>query len=150
MTLLTVIQASKPKPKNSDLTSIFQPLQAHIKHGGVDMISKFFWKAFLNGILVVPFLLVFTEASLTQALIAALTLSIVAYVIGDQMILRLMNNGIATVADVGLSFAFLWMAASFMDWSLSFMEMAIMSVAVGVIEYFIHGYFLQDEGRVAR
>lgn len=114
------------------------------------MIKKFYWKAFLNGILVVPFLISFTEASLMEALLAALLLSIVAYVIGDQMILRLTNNAVATIADFGLSFIYLWMAAGIFDWSLSFTEMAIISAAVAVIEYFVHGYFLRDEGRVAR
>lgn len=114
------------------------------------MTRKFFWKVFLNGILVAPFLLSFAGATLTEVFVASLLLSIVSYVIGDQMILRLTNNGIATLADLGISFAFLWLFAEFLNWPLSFWEMAIISMALGVAEYFIHGYFLQDKGRVAR
>lgn len=114
------------------------------------MIGKFFWKALLNGIFTVPLLMFFTEASLTEALLASLALSIVAYVIGDQMVLRLTNNPIATVADIGIAFIYLWIVANLMNWTLSFTEMAIISIVVGVEEYFLHGYFQQDKGRIGR
>jgi hypothetical protein len=114
------------------------------------MISKYFWKLLLIGIFTVPLLLFFTNASLTEVLLATLGLSIVTYLAGDQIILRLTNNAIATLADIGLTFVYLWFVANLLGWALSFTQMAIISLVVGAIEYFIHGYFQKDKGRIGR
>jgi membrane protein HdeD len=114
------------------------------------MITKLFWKILLNGLVVVPMLLWFTEANFSDAALTALTLSIVAYVIGDQMILRLTNNFVATVADGILAVLFLWGAASLLTLSLSQSEMFTIAAVLGVVEYFLHEMFLRDKDSIER
>ncbi|MCP3775795.1 YndM family protein [Paenibacillus sp. MZ04-78.2] len=110
---------------------------------------KFIVKLLLNGIVVVPLLMWFSEATLLQAVITALVLSIIAYLVGDQWILKVSNNTVATAADAVLSFAVLWMAARWMNWDLSFMEMIIISLVLGVVEVFFHRFLGTVDDRTA-
>jgi membrane protein HdeD len=115
------------------------------------MLGKFFLKMLLNGIFIVPLLLYLTQATLTEALLCSYAFSILSYFAIDQLLLRLTSNGVATLVDVGLVFAFLWMMERFLfDWSLTFTNMAIISVVFGITEYFMHRYFQQDPGRIGR
>jgi len=101
-------------------------------------MMRFLSKLLMNAIVVVPLLMWFTEATFLGALLTALVLSALAYVVGDQLILRMSNNTIATIADALLTFLFLWIVASFSDWSLSFTELLIITAAVGVVEMIFH------------
>ncbi|MEW9701756.1 DUF2512 family protein [Paenibacillus sp. SI8] len=115
------------------------------------MLGKFFLKMLLNGIIIVPLLLYLTQATLTEALLCSYAFSILSYFAIDQLILRLTSNGVATLADVGLIFVFLWILETFLfNWSLTFTNMAIVSVVFGIIEYFMHSYFQKDPGRIGR
>ena len=115
------------------------------------MLGKFFVKMLLNGIFIVPLLLYFTQATLTEALLGSYAFSILSYFAIDQFLLRLTGNWIATLADVFLIFAFLWIVENFLlNWSLTYMNMMIIAVAFGVIEFFMHSYFQRDPGRIGR
>ncbi|WP_405080036.1 DUF2512 family protein [Paenibacillus chitinolyticus] len=102
------------------------------------MASKLIIKLILNGVIVVPLLLTFTEASITSALLTAVLLSLVAFVIGDQLILRVSNNTIATICDAALAFVFLRFAAYAADWSLSTGELLIIVLVLGLVEAMYH------------
>ncbi|MFD0698173.1 DUF2512 family protein [Paenibacillus sp. GCM10027628] len=115
------------------------------------MLGKFFVKMLLNGIFIVPLLLYFTQATLTEALLSSYAFSILSYFAIDQFLLRLTGNWIATLADVFLIYAFLWIVENFLlNWSLTYMNMMIIAVAFGVIEFFMHSYFQRDPGRIGR
>jgi hypothetical protein len=111
------------------------------------MLGKFVIKALLNSLVVVPLLLWFTEASFAAAVVTSLLLSIVAYFIGDQMILRFTSNAIATLADAVLAFAFLWMAADMQGWSLSMSELISIVILLGFVEYLLHSWLIRDDNK---
>ncbi|MFS0918154.1 DUF2512 family protein [Brevibacillus sp. 179-C 1.1 NHS] len=64
----------------------------------------------------------FANATWTSAILAALGLTVIAYLIGDQLILCATNNTIATIADAVIAAFYLWAVASWLDWLLSFGE----------------------------
>nr|WP_236841425.1 DUF2512 family protein [Brevibacillus formosus] len=61
----------------------------------------------------------FTNATFMSAPIAALGLTIIAYLIGDQLILRATNNVTATIADALIAAFYLWAVANMLIWDLS-------------------------------
>jgi hypothetical protein len=101
-------------------------------------MNLFIRKIIMNGIVVVPLLMWFSEASFWNSVVTALILSVVAYFVGDQIILRMSNNTIAVIADVGLAFVYLWAVAYMMDWALSLGEIFIISLALGLVEIIFH------------
>lgn len=105
-------------------------------------------KAVINGIILVPFLIWFSGASLLGSMLAAVGLTIIAYLVGDQLILRATNNVIATVADAFLAFVYLWMVASFFHWTLRPGSLLFTIVALAIGELFYHGFLqLYDRTR---
>jgi hypothetical protein len=113
------------------------------------MSMKFIIKLIVNGIIVIPLLMWFSEATFYQAVSTAVVLCIIAFLIGDQWILRISNNTVATIADAVLSIVFLWLVASYMNWSLSFTEILVISIILGVAEAFFHRFLGHDDRRVA-
>jgi hypothetical protein len=101
-------------------------------------MGKFLRKSLMNGIVIIPLVLWFTEATFFASLITALALSTIAYLIGDQVILRMSNNMVATLADAGLAFAFLWVVAIYTGWSLTVGEMFIIVALLSVVEWIFH------------
>jgi Na+/glutamate symporter len=101
-------------------------------------MNLFFRKIIMNGIVVVPLLIWLSDASFWGSVFAAVILSVVAYYVGDQMILRLSNNTIAVIADVGLAFFYLWAVTSIMNWALTLGEIFIISIALGLVEIIFH------------
>ncbi|WP_019534582.1 DUF2512 family protein [Paenibacillus ginsengihumi] len=100
---------------------------------------KLITKLLLNGVVVVPFLLMFTEATFLQAMVAAVLLSLIAYAVGDQVVLRNTNsNAVASIADAGFAFLYFLLAGAMMDWSLTLGEMFVLAIGIGVIEWFFH------------
>ena len=103
-------------------------------------MTRFLIKLVVNGAIVVGCLLGFTNATLLSATIAALGLTIIAYLIGDQLILRATNNVTATIADALIAAVYLWAVASMLNWDLSMGELLITVVLLGVAELFFHRY----------
>jgi membrane protein DedA with SNARE-associated domain len=101
-------------------------------------MNGFIRKSLMNGIVVVPLLLWFTEATFLGSVITALTLSTLAYFLGDQLVLRMSNNLIATAADAILAFTFLWAVAYYSRWTLTFGELLIIVALLGVVEWIFH------------
>jgi membrane protein HdeD len=115
----------------------------------MSFVGKLLVKLLLNGILAVPLLMWFCEAGFVEAALISIVLSAIAYVAGDRMILPLTNNTIATISDFLLAFIVLWTVGSVMDWTLSFGEIAIISLAVAAVEVWYHHY-LQNDRRKQR
>lgn len=99
---------------------------------------RFLSKCLMNAIVVVPLLMWFTEATFLGSLLASVVLSVLAYLAGDQLILRLSNNAIATIADAVLTLMYLWIVATIAGWSLNFGELLIITIAVSVVELIFH------------
>lgn len=103
-------------------------------------MSRFLIKAAVNGIIVVACLIWFADATWTSAILTALGLTVIAYLIGDQMILRATNNMIATIADAVIAAFYLWAIAEWLDWPLSFGELMITVALLGVAEFVYHRF----------
>lgn len=106
---------------------------------------KFVLKWLLNGVIVVTLLMFYADVSLINAAITATALTLIAYLLGDQMILRATNNTVATLADAALAFMLLWIAAVVMDWNLSAGEILVITALLGVAEWAFHRYVLRNE-----
>ncbi|MCD9023296.1 DUF2512 family protein [Cohnella silvisoli] len=65
---------------------------------------KFVMKWILDGAVVVLLLMYFADVPFIEAVIAVTALTIIAYGVGDQVILRSTNNAVATLADGVLGF----------------------------------------------
>lgn len=109
-------------------------------------MNRILRKILMNGIVIVPLLMWFTEATFWSSVITALILSVVSYIVGDQMILRASNNTVATIADVGLTFVYYWLVADMLDWSLTIGELTTLSIAVGVVEFIYHRQLGEADG----
>lgn len=101
-------------------------------------MNGFIRKSIMNGIVAVPLLLWFTEATILGSVAAALALSTLAYFLGDQLVLRMSNNLVATAADAILAFAFLWAVAFYSRWTLSLGELFVIVALLGIVEWIFH------------
>jgi membrane protein DedA with SNARE-associated domain len=103
-------------------------------------MDKFITKIVLNGIVVIPLLMWFAGASFLSATITAVALAVIAYLLGDQIILRASNNTIATIADAVLAIVFLWVVAYFMNWRINLAQLVTIALVLGVVEAFFHRF----------
>lgn len=101
---------------------------------------KFLMKWLLNGVIVVTLLMMYADVTFLTAAITATGLTIIAYILGDQLVLRATNNTIATLADAVLAFILLWIAAETLDWSLSVGEILVITAILGIAEWVLHRY----------
>lgn len=113
-------------------------------------MTRFLIKLVVNGIILVPFLMWFTEGTFFSVLMTSLGLTVIAYILGDQMILRATNNVIATISDAILAAVYLWVVAAMLDWSLTWGELLLTVAALGVAELFYHRYLGLADDRRAR
>ncbi|XID94588.1 DUF2512 family protein [Paenibacillaceae bacterium WGS1546] len=112
------------------------------------MIMKFVLKWLINGAIVVLLLMYYADVSFIGAAATATVLSLLAYFIGDQFILRSTNNIVATISDAVLAFVFLWLVAYAWNWPLSMGEILVITAMLGVAEWFIHRYVFQTKPKV--
>jgi len=72
----------------------------------------------------------------------ALTLLIVglSYVIGDLGILPMTNNTVATLADIGLCTAKIWLLSPLVGYAIPFFPALVASIGIGVGEWFFHKF----------
>jgi uncharacterized protein YebE (UPF0316 family) len=106
---------------------------------------KFILKWLLNGAIVTLLLMYYADVSFLNAFITASVLTIIAYVVGDQLILRATNNTIATLADFMLAFVLLWIAGESMNWEITLGEIFIISLLVAISEWMFHRFVLRGE-----
>jgi hypothetical protein len=106
---------------------------------------KFITKLLINGVIVIPLMIWFSHVTFLQAACTSVVLSVIAYFVGDQFILRQSNNTVATIADAVLSFLYLWLVAYVMNWDLSLMEIFVISVILGVAEAVFHRFLTIDD-----
>jgi hypothetical protein len=109
------------------------------------MSLKFISKLFLNGSIVALLLYWYTEIRIELAAIVAVLFVIVAWLLGDQLILRSSNNAVATFADGVLSIIYLWIVGEVLDLSLAFSEILVISATVAFAEWIFHRYILKPD-----
>lgn len=102
------------------------------------MTMKSLVKMMLNGLVLIPFLYLTTNATIFQIVMSSLGLSLLAFFVGDQWILQETNNTMATVADAGLVGLYLWALSVMLNWGLSAGELIVGVLLLGVVEYFYH------------
>ncbi|WNQ11904.1 DUF2512 family protein [Paenibacillus aurantius] len=101
-------------------------------------MTRFLSKIVVNGILLVILLRYLAEADLIAATFTAVALSVIAYLAGDQFVLRMTNNTLALVADALLALAFLWLAARYFQWPYSYAEILVTVVILTAAEALYH------------
>lgn len=103
-------------------------------------MNRFLIKLVLNGVIVVGSLLTFTDATWISAILASLGLTVIAYFLGDQLILKATNNITATIADAVVAGVYLWAVSNMLNWDLSFRELFITVAILGIAEFFFHRF----------
>ncbi len=101
-------------------------------------------KFLVNGIIAVPGLL-WSGTSLWFSLLATVAFTLLAYGMGDVVILPRTNNTFAAVSDFVLAFAFFWAASVVFLQPFRLSGLFLTSFALSVAEYVYHGY-LQRAG----
>lgn len=109
------------------------------------MVMKFLAKMVLSGIAITLLLYWFSNITLWNAMIAAFIFAVVAWLVGDQVILRATNNAVATTADAIMCIVYLWIVASILNLNLNFGEILVITAVVGLAEWYFHRYFLKPE-----
>lgn len=103
-------------------------------------MNGFLMKLILNMIVIIPLLMWFSDASFLVSLVTALALSVLSYLVGDQLLLRITNNRVSTIVDAALAFGFFWIAAWVTNWTLNLTEILTISVLLGSVEWAFHRY----------
>lgn len=93
----------------------------------------------------------FTNLSFGQGIVIGIFISIVAYALGDLVILPMSNNTVTTASDVVLAGLAYWAGVRAFDGAgLTVWEILIFAAVVGVSEWFLHKYLarfvLRDRG----
>ncbi|MFK7692782.1 DUF2512 family protein [Paenibacillus sp. HJGM_3] len=114
-------------------------------------MSKFLIKWVVNGAAAILLLMMFTNISFWTAFFAATCLTVIAYFVGDQWILRATNNTIASIADGLVAFVFLYVLERMFRWGLSLTEILTIAIVLGVVEAVLHRFVFQEaRGREAK
>lgn len=78
-----------------------------------------------------------------QLLTVALVLTVVAYIVGDRMILPAGGNAVAVVADGLVAMAILWLCGALMPGlDLPFGAIVLATLLIAVVEFFFHRYLI--------
>ncbi|QDH21239.1 DUF2512 family protein [Saccharibacillus brassicae] len=107
-------------------------------------MTKIAVKMLANAVVVIGLTMWFSEADFVSALIVTVILGALAYVLGDMLILPAAGNTAATLGDAALTYVVLWAASSMLDWNLSYFDMFVVALVVGIFEFFFHIWLLQD------
>jgi len=113
-------------------------------------MAKLIVKLLVHGVMITALVYMLSNATFISALLAALGIGIVAYLVGDVLILPWTGNIVATIADAGLVLLMLWIIADATGWTLSFSEIMVITVLAGVFEYVYHMWLLRDDAPVRR
>ena len=83
-------------------------------------------------------------APLGQALLAAVLVALINYVMGDMVILRKGGNVPALIVDAITAFAFTWVYLNVMGEGDFLVAGFVFAIAVGIFEWFFHGWVLNN------
>ncbi|WP_010492000.1 DUF2512 family protein [Paenibacillus elgii] len=101
-------------------------------------MSKLLVKLVVNALFTVPLLLYLSNATPFQTLMASVSLSILAFFLGDQWILDEFGNAAATLADGLLAALFVGALGTAYHWGLSWSALAVIAVVTAAVEFGYH------------
>lgn len=102
--------------------------------------TAYLWKTLVNGLPVAALLLVTTRVSVGLALAYAFAFTVLAYLIGDFLILPPFGNVVATLADGGLAFVTVFSLRAY-DVYIDYTHAVLVAAAVMLIEgLYFHGF----------
>lgn len=105
----------------------------HIRALGIKTLALVIFAAVLTPM--------FTDLSAGQGIVIGVVLSIIAYAVGDLLILPMSNNTVATASDIVIAALVYWAGVrAFNGADLSVWEILFFAVVVGVSEWFLHKY----------
>lgn len=82
-----------------------------------------------------------TELTFGDIIIISLAVTLIAYLIGDIVILKNTNNTVATIADIGLSLiTILMFNLIYLDATISFFDALLASIFIGIGEWVFHKF----------
>jgi hypothetical protein len=101
------------------------------------LLIKFVMTAFVLEIV----LLLLTDLTFGSILWISLVLTVVAYIIGDNIILPAINNMVATIADIGLAVIVIYLFNYVWDTTdIPFLSALVAAAVIGVGEWFFHKF----------
>lgn len=98
-----------------------------------------------NGVIVVGLLLLLGNATWMGSLGTALALTVVAYLLGDLVVLPKTNNWVATAVDGVLAFILLWGISRASLWNHSLGDILVITLVLGMFEYFFHSMLYRTD-----
>lgn len=108
----------------------------NIKH-----LSALIIKFLIIAVILEILLNITTDLDFYEILIISLTVTIVAYLLGDLLILPSSNNIIATISDIGLSLIIILLFNyRYVNTEISFSDALISAVVIGAGEWFFHKF----------
>ncbi|OWR32067.1 hypothetical protein CDO73_06270 [Saccharibacillus sp. O23] len=107
-------------------------------------MAKLAVKLLANAVVVIGLSMWFGDADFLSALLVAVVLGAIAYVLGDMLILPSAGNTAATIGDAALTYLVIWGASAMLDWNISYFDIFVIAFVVGVFEFFFHIWLLQD------
>jgi hypothetical protein len=125
-----------------------------MSHWGADVrmrvLTQLFIKCLMDGIVTVLVLPAVAAVSFGQAVVAAIVLTLLAYVIGDVGVLPRAGNAGAVVVDFILATLFFWALPLFMPVSVGLGPAMVAGGAVAVVEILYHVYLNSSRPRQAQ
>ncbi|XZF77004.1 YndM family protein [Bacillus sp. AL-1R] len=80
------------------------------------------------------------DMAFRNVFLITLVLGVIAYIVGDMLILSKTNNTVATIADVGIAFLIIWYMGSKTYGGSMFTPALISAIGIGLFEIFFHKY----------
>lgn len=85
-----------------------------------------------------------SDASFFASLLSALGLAIFSFLLVDLFILPRANIALATMIDAVLAYLFIWALAANNQWSMSLIEVFIITIVLTAFEYFYHDWLIKN------
>lgn len=84
---------------------------------------------------------IMTDLSFVNILTLSVSITVIAYVIGDLLILSIANNTVTTILDVGIAFLAIYLYNILINVDLiSGWDALVAAIVIGVGEWFFHRY----------
>lgn len=108
----------------------------HVKAMGIKLVVHLLWAWIL-------FSLIF-DFTVTNALVTAVIVAVLIYVVGDLVVLRKWGNVPATLLDAGSAFLVAWMYLATTSDEETLVPSLLFALGVAVFEWFFHEWLLKS------
>lgn len=98
-------------------------------------------KFIVSFVILYMVLAVLYDLSFGIAFLTTIVVGVTSYLLGDLLILPRSNNFVATIADIGLAFFFVYYIGSVLTYDSNlFFPSLISAIGIGLFEFFFHKY----------